>query len=180
MTSSNKNIFRVTGPLCGEFTGPGEFPTQMPVARSFDVFFDLSLNKRLNKQPWGWWFETPSWSLWRHCNVNMNFHDFGIWLESKAWALGLHTSINTIWPQQHTKSQNKITSVSVVSEVIKSMIPMGFYCTWIVFKGYENRKWYICFNVFLVVKGKPYYRTNERVQFSWLNDKGDYEVIVTH
>ena len=48
MTSSNGNIFRVTGPLCGEFTGPGEFPTQRPVTRSFDVFFDLRLNKRLN------------------------------------------------------------------------------------------------------------------------------------
>ena len=60
MTSSNGNIFRVTGPLCGEFTGPGEFPTQRPVTRSFDVFFDLRLNKRLSKQPWGWWFQTPS------------------------------------------------------------------------------------------------------------------------
>ena len=40
-----------------------------PVTRSFDVFFDLRLNKRLCKQPWGWWFETPSWSLWRQCNV---------------------------------------------------------------------------------------------------------------
>ena len=69
MTSSNGNIFRVTGPLCGEFIGPGEFPTQRPVTRSFDVFFDLRLNKRLSKQPWGWWFETPLWSLWRHCNV---------------------------------------------------------------------------------------------------------------
>ena len=69
MTSSNGNIFRVTGPLCGEFTGPGEFPTQRPVTRSFDVFFDLRLNKRLSKQPWGWWFETRSWSLWRQCNV---------------------------------------------------------------------------------------------------------------
>ena len=66
MTSSNGIIFRVTGPLCGEFTGPGEFPTQRPVTRSFDVFFDLRPNKRLSKQPWGWWFETPSWSLWRH------------------------------------------------------------------------------------------------------------------
>ena len=28
MTSSNGNIFRVTGPSFGEFTGPGEFPTQ--------------------------------------------------------------------------------------------------------------------------------------------------------
>ena len=67
MTSSNVNIFRVTGSLCGEFTGPSEFPAQRPVTRSFDVFFDLRLNKRLSKQPWGWWFETPSWSLWRHC-----------------------------------------------------------------------------------------------------------------
>ena len=70
MTSSNGNIFRVTGPLCGEFTGTGEFPTQRPVTRSFDVYFDLGLNKRLSKQPWGWWFETPSWSLWRQCNDN--------------------------------------------------------------------------------------------------------------
>ena len=28
---------------------PGEFPTQKPVTRSFDVFFDLRLNKRLSK-----------------------------------------------------------------------------------------------------------------------------------
>ena len=34
--------------------GPGEFPTQRPVTRSFDVFFDQRLNKRLSKQPWGW------------------------------------------------------------------------------------------------------------------------------
>ena len=63
-------FLRVTGPLCGEITGPGEFPTQRPVTRSFDVFFDLRLNKRLSKQPWGWWFETPSWMLWRHYNVS--------------------------------------------------------------------------------------------------------------
>ena len=50
MTSSNGNIFRVTGPLWGEFTGPGEFPTQRPVTRSFGVFFDLRLNKRLSKK----------------------------------------------------------------------------------------------------------------------------------
>ena len=76
MTSSNGNIFRVTGPLCGEFTGPGEFPTQRPVTRSFDVFFDLRLNKRLGKHSWGWWFETLSWSLWRHHNGN--------WIKNKT------------------------------------------------------------------------------------------------
>ena len=36
--------------------------------RSFDVVFDLHLNQRLSKQSWGWWFETPSRSLRRHCN----------------------------------------------------------------------------------------------------------------
>ena len=82
MTSSNGNIFRVTGPLCGEFTGPGDFPTQRPVTRSFDVFFDLCLNKRLRNQPWGWWFETPSWPLWRQCNAGYfrEPHWFSMWL----------------------------------------------------------------------------------------------------
>ena len=45
-----------------------EFPSQRPVTQSFDVFFDLRLNKRSSKQSWGWWFETLSCPLWRHCN----------------------------------------------------------------------------------------------------------------
>ena len=49
MTSSNGNVFRVTGHLCGEFPVPGESPTQRPVTRSFDVFFDLRLYRRLSK-----------------------------------------------------------------------------------------------------------------------------------
>ena len=44
MTSSNGNISRVTGHLCGDFIGPREFPSQRPVTRSFDVFFDLRRN----------------------------------------------------------------------------------------------------------------------------------------
>ena len=48
---------------------PGEFPAQWPVTRSFDVLFDLRLNKRFSKQSWGWCFETASRSLWRHYNV---------------------------------------------------------------------------------------------------------------
>ena len=46
MTSSNGNIFCISGLLCGEFTGHRWIPPQRPVARSFDVFFDLRLNKR--------------------------------------------------------------------------------------------------------------------------------------
>ena len=55
--------------LCaGNSPVSGEFPAQRPVTRSFDVFYDICLNKRLSKQSWGWWFETPSSPLWRHCN----------------------------------------------------------------------------------------------------------------
>ena len=81
MTSSNGDIFRVTDPLCGEFTGHRWIhPTKASDAELW-CFFDLCLNKRLSKQSWGWWIETPSCSLWRHCN------------ESKRWLrnqLGLH------------------------------------------------------------------------------------------
>ena len=55
--------------LCvGDSLVTGEFPSQRPVTLSFDVFFDLRPNKRFSKQSWGWWFETPSRSLWHYCN----------------------------------------------------------------------------------------------------------------
>ena len=68
MTSWNGNIFRVTGHCAGNSPVPCEFPAQRPVTQSFDAFLDLRLNKRLSKQSRGWWFETPSHSLWRHRN----------------------------------------------------------------------------------------------------------------
>ena len=52
----------------GNSPASGEFPAQRPVTRSFDVFFDLRLNKRLRKQSRCWWFETLSCPLWRHRN----------------------------------------------------------------------------------------------------------------
>ena len=60
----------------GNSPGTSEFPAQRPVARSFDVFCDLRLNKLLSKQPWGWWFEMPSRPLWRHPNV-LAWHSAG-------------------------------------------------------------------------------------------------------
>ena len=46
ITSSNGNIFRVTGHLCREFSGP----RRIPRTKASDDFFDLPLNKRLSKQ----------------------------------------------------------------------------------------------------------------------------------
>ena len=60
--------------LCtGNSPVTGELPAQRTVTQSFDVFFDLRLNKELNKQSWGWWFETPSCPLWRHRDEERNF-----------------------------------------------------------------------------------------------------------
>ena len=83
--SKKTSKLRVTGLCAGNSPGTGEFPAQRasnagnspvtgefpakrPVTRSFDVFFDLRLDKCLSKQWRGWWFETPSRPLWRHCN----------------------------------------------------------------------------------------------------------------
>ena len=71
MTSSNGNIFRVIGDLWGKFTGHRWIPrTKASDAELY--FFYLRLNKRLSKQWWGWWFETPSRPLWRHCNAELD------------------------------------------------------------------------------------------------------------
>ena len=51
----------------------GWFLSQRQVTRSFDVFFGLRLNKRLSKQSIRCWFETPSRSLWCHCNISQRF-----------------------------------------------------------------------------------------------------------
>ena len=65
--------------LCeGNLPVTGGFPSRRPVARRFDVFFDLSLNKRLRKYSRRRWFVTPPRSLWRHPNEfrNMKGDDF--------------------------------------------------------------------------------------------------------
>ena len=45
----------------------GGYSSQRPETWSFDVFFDVRLNKRLSKQSRYRCFETPGRSLWRHC-----------------------------------------------------------------------------------------------------------------
>ena len=49
---------------------PVDSPHKGQWSRAFGVFFYLRLNKRLSKQTRRRWFETPSCSLWRHCNGN--------------------------------------------------------------------------------------------------------------
>ena len=64
ITSSNGNIFRVTGHLCGEFTSHRWIPHTKAGDAEFWCFRCLCLNKRLSKQSWGWWFERTLRPLW--------------------------------------------------------------------------------------------------------------------
>ena len=60
--------------LCaGNSPVTGEFTSQRPITRSFGVSLICASNKRLSKQSWGWWFETPSRFLWRHCTILVQF-----------------------------------------------------------------------------------------------------------
>ena len=64
-TSWNRNVFRVTGPLCGEFTGHRWIPRTKASDAELCCY---CLNTRLSKQSWGWWFETPSNPSWHQSN----------------------------------------------------------------------------------------------------------------
>ena len=80
---------------------PGEFPAQRPVTRSFDVFFDLRLNKRLSKQSWGWWFDSLSRILWRHCN------------EYDSTCTSTETEILSFWLNFHQWLHRKLSSGAI-------------------------------------------------------------------
>ena len=90
--------------LCaGNSPVSGEFPSQRPVTRSFDVFFDLCPNKRLGKQLWGWWLETPSGSLWRHCNENgVGMHGISC---GGGWGVGVGDGI--LWRYRCFETNNE-------------------------------------------------------------------------
>ena len=97
--------------LCvGNSPVTGEFPSQRPVTQSFGVLFDLSLNKRLGKQSWGWWPEMPSRSLWRHCNAGCRF-----WIPSVTEDL-LYTvrNIAFYWSQNHSWPKGTCCSLLLI------------------------------------------------------------------
>ena len=75
----------------GSHNGSGHrwIPLKRPVTRSFDVFFDLRLNKRLSKQSWGWWFETPSRLLCLHCEEFFFLWIPGVYQISLVWVVNV-------------------------------------------------------------------------------------------
>ena len=120
MTSPNGNIFHVTGPLCGEFNGH-RWITKANDAELW-CFFYQRLNKRLNKQSWGWWSETPSRPLWRHCNV---ITASGCWTAS-----GIHhyQILSSPLDRRHYRDvimsamASQITSITIVYSTVCSCV----------------------------------------------------------
>ena len=88
--------------LCaGNSPVTGEFPSQRPVMQSFDVLYNLRLNKQLSKQWWSWWFEMPSRSLWCHSNYHM-------WNYGKMLLLRLFSSRPVDESASHDQVAHKI------------------------------------------------------------------------
>ena len=88
MTSSNGNIFRVIGPSWGEPLVNSGFPSQRTVTRSFDIFFDLCIKKRLSKQSRRRRFETHR----SHYDVTLMWPK-----QNKAQDIRVKTSWGTPW-----------------------------------------------------------------------------------
>ena len=106
MTSSNGNIFCVTGHLCGEFTGPRLIPHTKASDTELWCFFDLRLNKWLSKQSWGWWLEMLSRPLQCHRNDVGHFVEL-LWSPSSYCSVmapegrGWQVCLNQIHPEEY-------------------------------------------------------------------------------
>ena len=122
-----KHFFRVVGHLCGEFIGHRWIPAQSPVTWNFDIFFALCLNKPLGKQSWGWWYETPPRSLWRHCNDMLHASDI---LQP--------LSLRVVWRQNEDNNAIK-TKVLTVTDVIYELSRLKTPAT----DNKENHYWYV-------------------------------------
>ena len=97
MTSSNGNIFRVTGPLCGEFTGHRWITSHKGQWRGVLMFSLIcAWKKRLSQQSGRWWFEKPSRSFWRHCNgyIGRQFLAFCRYMDRTFLAFRIHECIS--------------------------------------------------------------------------------------
>ena len=120
--------------LCtGNSLVTGLFTSQRPVMWSFDVFCDLRLNNQLRKQSLGWWFETPSCPLWRHCNVDaipwMKIITIAFSLRFVSWGLtdcGQDFSSHNIDKIEYVSPY--LTWGRIISTCVKSMWRTDMIC----------------------------------------------------
>ena len=146
----------------------GEFPAQRLVTRSFDMFFDLRLNKRLSKQSWGWWFETLLCPLWRQCDVSprrcgsgFKIMIFTIFTRNDssvtnkestlvlvvAWCLQVRNHyLSQCWPRfmsPHVDKAYLYMRLRLYSSRGKMHCNCGLYYWWYDRSAYTFHRWYI-------------------------------------
>ena len=97
----------------------GGCPSQRPVTRSFDVFFDLCLKKRLGKQSRCRWIETPSRPLWRHYTVTKLF----------TMNNNITSRITLLSSQYLIMPFVKINRSQAVKEACRKNLPRSTHCT---------------------------------------------------
>ena len=116
ITPSNGSISSLLTLCLGNSPVTGEFPSQSPVTSSFDVFFDLRLNKRLRKHSRHRWFETPSRSLWRHCDQQANYGCIGPLKAFLYESYSLHNTfhIAKLVSQKETRLWNMEAQITIL------------------------------------------------------------------
>ena len=77
--------------------------------------------KRLSKQSWGWWFETPSRPSWRHCNV-LTF----------GWRKLLLSKISNV--HMRLVDPSRISNNTSIDFILN----MGPWCTTLVARMYDD------------------------------------------
>ena len=145
VTSSNGNIFRVTGHCAGNSPLTGEFHAQRPVTRSFDFFFGLCLNKRLSKQPWGWWFETHR----AHYDITVMFvADAWRRTKSEAWLMvSLYVSFtleHLIWKQIPTTITTCLNKCMQAEALSKWTQGNALHLMIMIWRSHSIQHWVFC------------------------------------
>ena len=109
ITSSNGNIFPRNWPFVRGIHRWFVNSLHKGQCGALMSFFHLCLNTRLSKQSWGWWCETPSRSLWYHCN--------GMCLSSSSYRnLGC---VECRWGSGIQKIRLKSVSINFNSNLVK-------------------------------------------------------------
>ena len=153
MTSSNGNIFRVTGPFCREFTSHRWIPLTNASDAELWCLFYIRLNKRLSKQSRRRWFETPSRLLGSHCNsdeIPSLYLSLEIVVTNFEWtgtAFVIHET-----PTHCVSTKSRIQSTYISAELCRFRKPQSTCMTSQGFFGgclmqgrqWSQRRWFFC------------------------------------
>ena len=107
------NISRITGPVWGESTGHRWIPLAKANDAGFWCFLWSATEQRLRKLSRRRWFETPSRSLWRHCNA-IKYHSLQL-VDINVNLKRLWTTITNLRPLE--MSTICIVDIGLVLEV---------------------------------------------------------------